>query len=424
MKQSISRHGPLAGRPMVESKILLLIFDGLGDRPVTELGHKTPLEAAPKPTLDWFAANGINGLLDPIGPGIRPGSDTSHLALLGYDPFDVYTGRGPFEAAGVGIPVQRGDIAFRANFVTVDEDRRVLDRRAGRIREGTEELAKALDGLKLGRVTAHVRAGTEHRAALVLRGKGLAPDVSDTDPHDVGVPIAEAKGTSPKGRTTAKAVNAFTKRAQELLKDHPVNRARIEGGKPPANLVVLRGAGVVPHLEPFGERYGLRAAGIAGVALIKGMCRALGIEVLEVKGATGGLDTDVIAKADAALDALATYDFVVVNVKAPDLCGHDGHASAKVAVIERLDRMMAHLKSRLPAEVVLGLTADHSTPVALKDHSGDPVPVTLFAEGARVDDVSRFDEHSVGQGALGRIRGQDLMPILLDMAGRSAKFGA
>ncbi len=160
------------------------------------------------------------------------------------------------------------------------------------------------------------------------------------------------------------------------------------------------------------------------MALIKGMCRALGIEVLEVKGATGGLDTDVIAKADAALDALATYDFVVVNVKAPDLCGHDGHASAKVAVIERLDRMMAHLKSRLPAEVVLGLTADHSTPVALKDHSGDPVPVTLFAEGARVDDVSRFDEHSVGQGALGRIRGQDLMPILLDMAGRSAKFGA
>src|SRR3990170_7559372 len=133
-------------------KILLLIFDGLGDRPVPELGHKTPLEAAPKPALDWFAANGVNRLVDPIAPGVRPGSDTSHLALFGYDPVAVYTGRGPFEAAGVGIEVGPGDVAFRCNFVTVDEERKVVDRRAGRIREGTEELAKALDGMKLGRV--------------------------------------------------------------------------------------------------------------------------------------------------------------------------------------------------------------------------------------------------------------------------------
>ena len=409
---------------MEQLKILMFIFDGLGDRPVTELGHKTPLEAAPKPALDWFASNGVNGLLDPIAPGVRPGSDTSHLALLGYDPFEVYTGRGPFEAAGVGIEVRKGDIAFRGNFVTVDDANRIVDRRAGRIREGTAELAAALDGMKLGRVVAHFRAGTDHRAALVLRGKGLSPNVGDTDPHEVGAEILEAKPTEGKAKATAKAVNAFTREARERLEDHPVNRARVAKGEPPANGVVLRGAGIVPHLPSVAERYGLKAAGIAGVALIKGICRAVGIEVLDVRGATGGLDTDMIGKADAALRALGSHDFVLVNVKAADLCGHDGNASEKIRAIERIDGMMAHLKAQLPGDAVIALTADHSTPVALKDHSGDPVPVTIFGDGVHVDDVSRFDERSAAKGGLGRIRGLDLMPILLSHANRAKKFGA
>src|SRR5438094_6137860 len=167
-------------------KILLVIFDGLGDRPLAELGHKTPLEATPKPNLDWFASNGVNGLVDPIAPGVAAGSDTSHLALFGYDPKEVYTGRGPFEAAGVGIEMEPGDIAFRGNFASVDEDLRLTDRRAGRIREGTEELAKALDGLKVGRIKTIVRDGTKHRLAVMLRGRGLWPKVSDADPHHVG----------------------------------------------------------------------------------------------------------------------------------------------------------------------------------------------------------------------------------------------
>src|SRR3990170_4799232 len=307
-------------------KILLIIFDGLGDRPIPELGHKTPLEAAPKSALDWFASNGVNGLLDPIAPGVRPGSDTSHLALFGYDPFEVYTGRGPFEAAGVGIDIEPGDIAFRCNFVTVDEGMKVLDRRAGRIREGTEELAKALDGMKLGRVKAIFRAGTEHRAALVLRGKG--------------------------------------------------------------------------------------------------MCRAVGMDVLEVPGATGGLDTNMVAKGEAALNALRTYDLVFVNVKAADVCGHDGKASEKIKVIERIDQMMAQLKAKLPSDVIVAITADHSTPCAVQDHSGDPVPLTIFGDGVRVDGVPSYDERSVAKGGLGRIRGRDLLPILLSLANRAEKYGS
>lgn len=409
---------------MDRRKILLVIFDGLGDRPITELGHKTPLEAAPKPNLDWFASNGMNGLLDPIAPGIRAGSDTSHLALFGYDPIEVYTGRGPFEAAGVGLDLQKGDVAFRCNFASVDDNLVLTDRRAGRIKDGTAELAKALNGMKLGRFRALFKEGTEHRAVLVLRGKGLSASVSDTDPHEEGQKILESKPVNGKGKATAKAVNAFTRKAYEILKDHPVNRARIAKGQLPANMVVCRGGGIAPDIEPVTKKYELKAAGIAGVALIKGMFRATGMDVIEVKGATGGLDTDMVAKAEAALMALTTYDLVVVNVKAADLCGHDGKPSEKIKVIERMDQMMGHLKAHLPQDVIVALTADHSTPCALKDHSGDPVPVTVFGDGVRVDEVPHFDELSVARGSLGRLRGRDLMPVLLNQANRTEKFGA
>jgi len=410
---------------MDRRKILLLIFDGLGDRPIAELGRQTPLQAARKEHLDWFAANGVNGLLDPVAPGIRPGSDTSHLALFGYDPLKVDTGRGPFEAAGVGIPVKRGDIAFRCNFGTVDARMRVTDRRAGRIKEGTDALAKAIDGLDLGGgVKVLFRAGTEHRAALVLRGPGLSPHVTDTDPHDEGAAILAAKATSPDGEATAAAVNAFMEKSHAILEGHPLNVARTKADQPPANVVLLRGAGIVPHLEPVGDRFAMKVAGIAGVALIKGMFRATGMDVLDVEGATGGMDTDMVAKARAAVGALKRYDLVVVNVKAPDVCGHDGLATEKVRTVERIDAMMAVLKADLDPDVVVAATADHSTPVALKDHSGDPVPLVVFGEGVRVDDVARFDEISAAKGGLGRLLGRDLMPILLNASNRAEKFGA
>src|SRR5207247_1474790 len=199
-------------------------------------------------------------------------------------------------------------------------------------------------------------------------------------------------GSRTAAQPTAKAVNAFTKQAYKLLKGHPVNRARVAKGEPPANIVVLRGAGIYPSLVPITERMHLTAAGIAGVALIRGMFRTVGIDPIDVPGATGGLDTDMIAKADAALEALKTYDLVVLHVKATDLCGHDGKASEKIRVIERMDTMMGHLKSKLSSDVVVAITADHSTPVAVKDHSGDPVPLTIFGEGVRVDGVLNFDE--------------------------------
>ena len=406
-------------------KILLVVLDGLGDRPIKDMGNKTPLQAAATEHMDWFAANGACGLLDPIAPGVCPGSDTSHLALLGYDPEAVYTGRGPFEAAGVGIDIKPGDVAFRCNFATVDLGWRIMDRRAGRIREGTDRLAASLDGMEIDDVTVLFRAGTEHRAALVLRGPGLSPEVSDTDPHAERARVVAAKPTGPNGEKTARVLNEFQKRSHEILVKHEVNKERVAASKPVANLVLTRGAGVFPHISMFPAKYDLKSAAVAGVALIKGICRSVGLKVLEVPGATGGLDSDFAAKGKAAVDALATHDFVLVSVKAPDLCGHDGKPMEKAQVFERVDKdLMGYLRGHLTPETILAVTGDHSTPCERKDHSGDPVPVLVFGEGVRTDATTTFDEIAAMRGGLGRIRGRDLLPLLLDLADRSAKYGA
>lgn len=406
-------------------KILLVVLDGLGDRPIQELGNKTPLEVAATENLDWFAQHGATGLLDPIAPGVCPGSDTSHLALLGYDPEAVYTGRGPFEAAGVGVDVKPGDVAFRGNWATVDTGWRVQDRRAGRIREGTGRLAASLDGMQIEDITVVCRAGTEHRVAVVFRGPGLDPRVADTDPHEERGRVRPTKALHPDAEKTARVLNEFVKRAHDVLAKHDVNKERVGAGKPPANMVLARGAGVFPHISMFGAKYGVRAAAIAGVALIKGICRSVGLELVEVPGATGGLDSDFAAKGRAAVAALADHDFVLANVKAPDLSGHDGKPTQKAEVLERIDReLFGHLREALKADVVLAVTGDHSTPCARRDHSGDPVPLLVFGEGVRVDEVVTFDESSAMRGGLGRLRGRDLMPLLLDLADRSAKYGA
>ena len=405
-------------------RILLVVLDGLGDRPIKDLGGKTPLQAAATEHLHWFAQNGATGLLDPIAPGVCPGSDTSHLALLGYDPETVYTGRGPFEAAGVGIDVKPGDVAFRANWATVDLGWRIMDRRAGRIREGTDRLAASLN-MEIDGIEVLCRAGTEHRAALVFRGPGLDPRVTDTDPHADRARVLPAKALHPDAEKTARVLNEFQKRAHAIMVKHDVNRERVGASKPPANMILTRGAGVFPHISTFGAKYELSAAAIAGVALIKGICRSVGLELIEVPGATGGLDSDFAAKGRAAVEALGTRDFVFVSVKAPDLCGHDGKSMEKVEVLERIDKQLfGYLHGHLPADAILAVTGDHSTPCERKDHSGDPVPLLVFGEGVRIDDTRAFDEVSAMRGGLGRLRGRDLMPLLLDLADRSAKYGA
>ncbi len=362
--------------------------------------------------------------MDLISPGIRPGSDTAHLALFGYDPHKVYTGRGPFEAAGVGMEMKAGDVALRCNFGTVGEDGTLLDRRAGRIKEGTREIAESLDGMVINDIEVHFKEGTEHRAALLLRGDGLDSRIADGDPHEVGVPVRAVKATSPEAELTAKVVNEFTLRARKGLAGHPVNVDREKRGLPVANVILPRGAGRFPDIPLVGDRWGLRFAAIAGVALIKGICRSVGMDLLEVEGATGGLDTDIEAKIDAGIKALDHYHAVVVNIKATDIAGHDRKPKLKADLIERIDESLGVLKDGFRQEWTFGLTADHSTPCETGDHSADPVPLLVYGENVRRDNVTAFDESSVGHGGLGRLRGVDVLPLLLDLANRSEKFGA
>lgn len=405
-------------------KIAILIADGLGDRPCAELEGETPLEAADTPSLDALALRGECGIIDPIAPGIRAGSDTSHLALLGYDPHRTYTGRGPFEAAGIGMDVRGGDICFRCNFATVDDKGVVIDRRAGRIDSGTHELAQALDGMEIDGIQVIFKESVEHRAALVLRGPDLGHKVSDTDPHEEGQKVGQARGEDEESETTARAVNEFVRRSHEILEDHPVNRQRVAEGKPSANIALPRGAGVAPHLEPFEQRHRLRGACVVEVGLIKGIGRYLHMEVPEVAGATGGYDTDEMALARATVEALGQHDLVLCNLKAPDLAGHDGSFARKIEAVRKFDRLAGHVASELGADAYIVITGDHSTPVSVRDHSGDPLPIAIAGPCVRTDGVREFGERAAAMGGLSRIRGADLMPILTNLVNVQEKYGA
>ncbi len=403
-------------------KVMLVILDGMGDRPSAILGGKTPLESANTPNMDYLAEKGINGIMDPIAPGIRAGSDTAHLSLLGYDPYGVYTGRGPFEAAGENLELKPGDIAFRCNFSTVDENMNVIDRRAGRIKERTHELAETLNGMEIDGTSVIFKESVEHRAVLVLRGEGLSPRITDADPHRLGR-VNEVKPLEKGAERTADILNTFVRKSHELLKNHPANIERRKKGLPPANIVLPRGAGMVPHLESIGEKYGIKAGVIAGVSIVKGVCRLAGMEILNVDGAKGNAESDFRAKISAGMEYLGRGDMVLVNMKAPDLFGHDGDPEGKKAIIEKIDEAMDPIKDILDHTIV-AITADHSTPCDLMDHSGDPVPLLIAGPGVRTDDIGNFGERSAPKGGLCRVRGCDIIGILLQLAGLSEKFGA
>ena len=407
----------------------MVIGDGMADRPIKELGGLTPIQAADTPSMDRIAKLGACGIMDPISPGTPPGSDTAHIAIFGYDPFEVYEGRGVFEALGSGLNVREGDLCFRSNFATVDDDMIVLDRRAGRIKEGGEELAKALDGIKLESfpdVEVIFKHSTEHRGSLILRGPGLSRMVSDSDPHRVGIAVPKITPLekSREAEKTARILNTLTEKFHEILKSHPLNARRISEGLLPANAVLLRGASFLPKLEPITEKHGIKALCIAAGALYRGICKAIGMDLVDVPGATGTVETDTIAKAKAAVKGLSTYDLVFVHVKGTDNASHDGDLKQKVRMIEKIDALIGYvLKNADEDELIIAVTADHTTPLAVRNHTGDPVPLAIMGPGVRPDPVQKYSEIDCAMGGLGRTRGLDLMPTLMNYIGKMKKFG-
>jgi len=406
----------------LEKKVILVVVDGLGDRVVKD--GKTTLQLADKPILDELAREGSTGLMSTLGRGIIPGSDTAHLALFGYEPRLYYKGRGPFEALGVGLELKQGDVAFRCNFATVDENLRVIDRRAGRLKDEGAELAKSLQGMNIEGVEVIFLSSTEHRGVLVLRGDDLSPAVSDTDPHSAGpLPILESKPieNTKEARKTAYILNEVIKRSKAILSSHPLNKQREREGKPPANVILTRGAGVYKKVESLKDKYGFSSCCIAGSALYKGVAKYVGMEILRVKGATGRLDTDIEAKAKAAREALEKFDLVFVHVKGTDNASHDGNLEGKLSMIKKVNRLAEILKEQ---DAYLIFTADHSTPISVRRHSSDPVPVVIYGGDVRKDSVQSFDEISVSSGCLGHLTGVELNRIIVDLMGWGHMVGS
>lgn len=411
---------------------LLIIMDGLGDRPNPQLDQKTPLESAFTPNLDTLVKQGMCGNVYPIAPGLPVGTDVGHLHIFGYDSQQVYRGRGPLEAASGGITLLDGDVAFRGNFATVDEKMIVIDRRAGRIHEGTKLLSEALNQMVLADGTQVItKELTEHRIAVVLRGPGLSDAVSGSDPGTAAegeaVRIPEALDQSPEALKTANNLQEFTVKAYEILKDLPFNKEREAKGLLPANIILTRGAGQKTRMPSLKKLYNLKAACIAGDKTVGGIAEMAGMDYYYRTSFTGSFDTDLLGKADVALDLLNNkgYDWVVLHIKGTDLAGHDNLPEKKREIVERTDRMVGYLLEHLDlSKCYFSFTADHSTPCEALDHTGDGVPTFIAGADVRKDKVKKTGEHYFMKGALNNLTANHIFMLQMDLMGFTKKVGS
>lgn len=401
-------------------KIILIIIDGLGDEPIPALGNKTPLEAAKTAHLDFLAKNGICGAVEPFKFPWQefPESDTCHLALFGYSPAKYHLGRGVYEAAGIGMNMKEGDVALRVNFANVDDNLEIINRRAGRISD-TEELIKALQGIEIDGVQFLIKKSYGHRAGLILRCltpgvKHLTAKISDGDPHKVGARVRQILplDKSAEAEFTAEVLNKFLEKAHLILKNHSLNKERERQGLLSANFLLLRRAGQFRETPSFKEKYNLKAGCVAGGGMYKGIAKILGMNLIRTKGATGLPNTSLKGKILAAKNALKSYDFVFLHIKAADSLAEDGNFFGKKDFIEKIDE---NLKPLLALKnTLIAVTADHSTCSLLKRHCSRPAPLLIFGNGK--NGVEKFSEKDCENGKLGIIKQINMMEKILKYA--------
>ncbi|MDD1711199.1 MAG: cofactor-independent phosphoglycerate mutase [Methanoregulaceae archaeon] len=378
---------------------LVILGDGMADEPLSELGGKTPLEYARTPNMDRIAREGTMGMVRTIPDGYEAGSDIANLGILGYDPRSCYTGRGPLEAASMGLYLAPGDIAYRCNLVTI-VDGVMADFSAGHIssEEGTALFATLSEHLP----DISLYPGVSYRNILVVHeGKGA----TTYPPHDI---VAETIEPYLPSGNDARILLECMEQSRTVFSDHPVNRARLLRQKPPATQIWPWSGGKKPTLTPFLTLFGKEAGVISAVDLLQGIARLAGMEVIRVPGATGYLDTDYQAKAAYALDALEHLDFVYVHIEAADEAGHLGNADEKVKAIEQIDQMIGTVMKEFSG--IIAVLPDHPTPIRIKTHTSDPVPFAIWGKGH--DSTMAFSEKEGTCGRYGIIDAPRFLPLL------------
>lgn len=387
-----------------DSKILLLVIDGLGGLP--DSSGKSELEQARIPNLDRLAADSLCGLTIPVAHGVTPGSGPGHLALFGYDPERYQVGRGVLEALGIDFDLRPSDVAARGNFCTVDAAGKITDRRAGRIKsEDSSKLVERLAAIKLPGIEVFVEPVKDHRFVLVLRGESLSDDVTDTDPQREGVAPLESRALAPNAEPTAALINQWVAAARDILRDTA-----------PANMLNLRGIAKTPPMPSLPEICKFRAGAIAAYPMYRGLAKLVGMDVIR----TGATFADELATLRKSWDS---YDFLFIHFKAADAAGEDGDFAAKVRALEEVDTFIEALRS-LDADVFM-VAGDHSTPAIIAGHSWHPVPFIFHAKNySPVDRTNAFDEHACASGALGTIPAKEILSLAMAHAGRLTKYGA
>ncbi len=395
-------------------KYVILIPDGMSDYPVEELMGRTPLEVANTPNMDSIAREGIVGLVNTIPKGMVPGSDVANLAILGYDPKQYYAGRGPLEAANLGVELKEGEVAFRCNLITAESDK-LIDYSAGHI--STKEssiLIKFLDK-QLGGENLKFYSGISYRHLAVIKTDNVDGllQVKCLPPHDImGGKISK---NLPKGKE-ASLLSDLIQRSREVLTKHEINQVRIDLKENPANMIWLWGQGIKPQMPKFMDKFGLSGSVISAVDLIKGIAKIIGLEVIKVPGATGYYDTNYKGKAEHAIEALKKDDFVFVHVEATDEAGHNGDLRMKISCIEKFDqeivgRILEYLKVNGDFRILV--SPDHATPVSIRTHASDPVCFTMCGKGIDASGVEEFSEKTAKEANFVIEKGHELMNYLV-----------
>ncbi|MEZ4357059.1 MAG: cofactor-independent phosphoglycerate mutase [Eubacteriales bacterium] len=384
-------------------KYIVILGDGMADYPIEELGGKTPLQIAKKPNMDFIAQHGMTGLVKTIPDGLKPGSDTANLSVLGYDPKVYYSGRSPLEAVSMGITLNDNDVTYRCNLVNLSAEDNfyestMIDYSSDEIT--TEESKVLIDYLNknLKCEGFNLYAGISYRHCLVLRDAATGADL--TPPHDISK--KKIKEYLPKGQNSELLLDLM-KRSYKLLKDHPINKAREERGLKAANSMWFWGEGTKPKLPPFSEKFKLRGAVVSAVDLIKGIGICAGMKSIDVEGATGTINTNFSGKAKAVIDILNEgYDFVYVHIEAPDECGHRNELNEKIKAISLIDEkiigpIIKSLNDKKEDYAIMVLP-DHPTPLSINTHTSDPVPFAIYKSSKKLNGAAdAYDEKSAAK---------------------------